>query len=112
MASVDHNKIWSPIFSTERKFGEDQPYVEALKEIYADGDYLERLLQEYEGGVPSCRSEEIGDYCQNTGTALLGTKPDKAKAWLNDIEYSTLRSRSYPHRLTAHQLYTLLKLKV
>jgi hypothetical protein len=116
MALKDSNKIWSPIFSTKRNFSEDRPYVQTLADLQVDGDHLDQLLKGHDGGVPSCMSEEIKQYCTNTCSSLLqtgpGGKPDNAKVWLNDIELPSQKSRNYPYPLTACQLYTLLMLKV
>jgi hypothetical protein len=83
MTSNDPNKTWSPIFFTERNFGEDELYFQTLEDLEADGDTLDRLLEEYDDGEPSCMSEEIKEFCKDTCTALLETgprgKPDKAK---------------------------------
>jgi hypothetical protein len=44
-------------------FNEDNPYVKSLQNISADGDNLERFLEEYDAGtVPSCMTEEVKEY--------------------------------------------------
>lgn len=123
IVSHDHRKRWNLIFLTERNFSEDQPWVQSMQitladgNLEADGDNLDRFMEEYEGEVPSCRSEEVKEFCHDTSLMSLqpevtGGKPDKAKAWLNDRAHSTQDSRDYPRRLTAYQLYTLLMKKV
>jgi len=107
--SRDYDRQWNQIFSTERNFTDDRPFIDALREVGADGDDLDLFLSPYEGPVPSCESEDIKRFCANT--PLPSSQSDytadepPAKAWLDDREKSTKNARSYSGLLSAAQLY-------
>lgn len=105
-SSNNHNKEWNPEFFTRRSYLEERPFVQLLREYQADGDNLDRFMVPCEGRVPSYKLEVVKKFCAGAWT------PGKAKAWLDDREFSTQRSRTYPYRLTADQLHTSLTQKV
>lgn len=78
-ARASRSKTWNLIFSKWRHFNEDQPFVQHLQDIEAARYNLDRFLEEYEGGVPSCRAEEVKDFCQDTPLSSLQTTAAGAK---------------------------------
>jgi hypothetical protein len=88
-----------------------------LKKLRADSNNISIFMQEYEGEVPSPRSNEVKAFCQDSCLISLRAKAAegtalKAKAWLNDKEHPTHHSRHYNRRLTAYELYESLIQKV
>jgi hypothetical protein len=107
--SDNYEERWNQTFFKERKFCDDRPWIDTLREVNADGDDLDLFLSPCDGPVPSCESEDIKRYCANV--VLPSNQPEStadeptAKAWLDDRERSTEDSRSYLGLLTATQLY-------
>jgi hypothetical protein len=107
--SNDYNERWHQTFSADRKFRDDRPFIETLRAVDADGDDLDLFLSPYEGSVPCCESEEIKRFCSYTGSVSqqpqAAADQTTAKAWLDDREKSTGKSRSSFGLLTASQLF-------
>jgi hypothetical protein len=113
-----YKKYWDPVFSTDRNFKEDEPYVEYKRGINADGDDFDIFLQDSEDSVPSSKVGEVKELCQDArlddlkkGTGTAGTRRG---AWLDDRSCPSMMSssrciRKYHNPLTATGLYQLLK---
>ncbi|KAH8695759.1 hypothetical protein GQ44DRAFT_136628 [Phaeosphaeriaceae sp. PMI808] len=112
-------KKWKELFATRRNFEEDDSYVEALKRAHGDGNTLIIFLGDCGGPVPSCRSKEVLEFCEDLDPRSLLREPleyncDNARSWLSDSEFnddvkSIGRSRIYTRRLTDKQLHASLR---
>lgn len=116
LASSDNNERgWPSIFSGNRIPANERPWLDALKEIDAAGDDLDIVLCPSSGyvPVPTWEFEEIKDFC--SGTSLVPNASISAehratpKAWLDDRERLSNRSRSYPDLMSANALFENLK---
>ena len=114
-----NSKKWKAVFATRRNFNEDKSYVKAQKSTHSDGNTLVIFLGDCGGPVPSCRSKEILEFCENLDPRSLLDAPlrrncDDARAWLNDNEFddcgnSIGPARRYARRLTDKQLCASLR---
>ncbi|KAF2707121.1 hypothetical protein K504DRAFT_447157 [Pleomassaria siparia CBS 279.74] len=102
----NHYKEWPKTFSTRRKFDGDYSYVKSLTNLPKVGGTLDTFLVEYEGGVPSCRTQEVKTFCLDAASNSPQTK--KPRIWLNDCQHSPERFRDHDRWLTSDQLHTLL----
>ncbi|KAF2181077.1 hypothetical protein K469DRAFT_590492 [Zopfia rhizophila CBS 207.26] len=113
-----YTKEWNPIFSTDRDFRDYGSYVECTRRPDREGNNLGTFLQDYEDSVPSCKVEEVEEFCQDTHLDVLksgdGTA-DRRTAWLDDRSFPRLETnskgyvRKYQNPLTATKLCQLLK---
>jgi hypothetical protein len=115
-------KEWHPEFSKDRKFKEDESYIDRKRKIDADGDDFDIFLQDSEDSVPSCKVEEVLEFCRDvhledlkSGVGAAGAGQQRA-AWLDDRSCPGLACSSFVRRyenpLTATGLYRLLKVSV
>ncbi|KAF1998070.1 hypothetical protein P154DRAFT_267602 [Amniculicola lignicola CBS 123094] len=99
---------WNPIFDTERNLNEDAPYGESLGILDPDGSSLSIFCQEYESPVPSFLAADIQRFCATSSPPHLslstGRRCKRARAWLDDREYSTGYARTYHNRLDDVQI--------
>ncbi|PSS22711.1 hypothetical protein M430DRAFT_16661 [Amorphotheca resinae ATCC 22711] len=109
-------KEWDPVFSRDRNFIEDRSYVDYKRGIDADGDEFGIFFQDSEDSVPSCKVEEVKEFCQAARLVDLksraGTAGQRRAAWLDDrssARLMTSRAREYENLLTAAALYEHLK---
>lgn len=109
-------KEWDPVFSRDRNFIEDRSYVDYKRGIDADGDEFGIFFQDSEDSVPSCKVEEVKEFCQAARLVDLksraGTAGQRRAAWLDDRSSDRLtssRAREYENLLTAAALYEHLK---
>src|SRR5438128_2169455 len=102
-------KEWDLVFSKDRNFKEEGSYVECKRGIHADGDDFGIFLQDSEDSVPSCKVEEVEEFCQGARLDDLksgaGTAGQRRAAWLDDRSCARLTSsgcvRPYQNPLTA-----------
>jgi len=112
-------KEWDPIFSTNRDFIDYQSYVESRRRPDAEGNNLGIFLQDYEDSVPSCKVEEVEEFCEDTCLDDLksvdGAVNQLRAAWLDHRSIprfgrdSEACVREYQNPLSASTLYQLLK---
>jgi hypothetical protein len=111
------SKKWPSVFSKNRDFKGTHPYVEKIKRgIDAAGDDIGILLEDVEKQVPTCKAEEVKEFCQGasredliTGTITVTRRPD---AWLDDKSYPSPMSRENKNPASATRLLALLKAPV
>jgi hypothetical protein len=107
--SDDYNERWHQTFSADRNLRDDRPFIETLRAVNAAGDDLDLFLSPFEPSVPCCESEEIKRFCANADSPIEQSQAAAhqliAKAWLDDREKSTGKSRSSFCLLTAPQLF-------
>jgi hypothetical protein len=110
-------KKWIQVFSTDRKFKEDESYIDERRRLGALGDDLHVFLQDSEEWMPSSKVEEIEEFCQ--GARLDNLKSlgvcttQRRAAWLDDRSFqhrdSSRCARGCQNALTASSLYQLLE---
>jgi len=115
-------KEWDPVFSTNRDYKREIPWVELKRHINATGEDVGIFLEDFEVSVPSCKAEEVKEFCKGAHLADLesanGTAGQRRGAWLDDMASSHVQLsidqavRKYPNPLTATGLYRSLKLPV
>jgi hypothetical protein len=110
-------RCWYPGFSKRGNIDKHIPYNKNDETTNREQDTLNLLPSDYQEYFPSCRAEEVMDFCRselsNTKFHHLGVvigSPDTA--WLHDQEYTTGFARPYTTRLTANQLKVELSQKV
>lgn len=108
MERNEHHRRWNVLFANHRILPERGFYMQARRNLGADGNDLDIFLRDYDDKVPSCELEDIKKFCQGK----RGIRPQVAKAWLDDREWESGHSRTYRERLTAEQLRILLEQKV
>ena len=100
---------WNQVFSTDRKFKEDESYIDERRKHGALGSDLHVFLQDSEDWMPSIKIEEIEEFCQDAPNCT--TK--RRAAWLDDRSFRhrncSTCARGYQNALTAIELYKLLK---
>jgi hypothetical protein len=113
-----YTKKWDKDFSKLRTFHEeDSPFLDDLRELRADGNNLERFLRDFVSDVPSCKVKITQDFCReapplSTGLEEAEKTDEEPQAWLDDRDSCTKLVRANSPWLTAHGLYTKLKLRV
>jgi hypothetical protein len=125
-----HSKEWDSVFSKDRNFKEDKSNLEWKRSINAEGDESNIFLQDSEDSVPSCKVEEVAEFCRGACFGGLesgaGTAGRRRGAWLDDRSYTSkvchcsndgnlTRNggfRGYENPLTATGLSRLLKAPV
>jgi hypothetical protein len=109
-------KKWDPAFLTNRTFGgEPETHAELGRRLDQDGDGLTIFLQDSESLVPSCITEEVEEFC--VGSSLELNTPSAVQrrtVWFDErLSKSTSDGHANrPNRLTAVELYELLKASV
>lgn len=110
-------KKWNQVFSTDRKFKEDESYIDEKRRLGALGDDLHVFLQDSEDWMPSSKVEEIEEFCQGArldNLNSLGVRTTQRRAaWLDDRSFRHRHgsgcARRCQNALTASSLYKLLK---
>jgi hypothetical protein len=120
-------KIWDTAFAERRNFKETEFYVESIRRLGATGDNFDwfwRHDPDRQDAVPSSKILEVKNFCHGVSLEDLEspTSPAESKqsAWLEDrsLPCGSNRCSQYKNwpsareRLTATELYCLLKLKV
>lgn len=60
-----YDKEWDPIFFTKRNFTDYESYVERRRRLDKEGNNLRIFLQDYEDSVPSCKVDEVEEFCED-----------------------------------------------
>lgn len=106
-------KKWNAVFSTDRKFKEDESYIDEKKKHGALGDDLHIFLQDSEDWMPSSKAEEIEEFCEgarlDNSNSLGGCATKRRAAWLDERSFRQRCARRCQNALTAIELYKLLK---
>lgn len=115
-------KEWSPRFSKDQNFKDDESWVDIKRKLNAVGDDFGIFLEDVEGSVPCFQVKEVQEFCQGIRledlVAGAGTAGQRRGAWLDDrcsvcVTYNpSAPIRDYGNPLTATSLYQFLKKKV
>jgi hypothetical protein len=105
-------KKWPRVFSTNRSITEEESRSQLGERLEADSDELKFFLREAESSVPSCKVEEIEEYCNVD--AETSPAEQNHTIWLDDrsIEAPTRECRPRPDLLTPHELERDLQIRV
>lgn len=109
-----HTKRWPSVFSEDRDYKGNRPYVEEIRGIIGeDGDEIGILLEDVEGEIPTCKIEELKSFCQGASLKDLisGTSPETRRedAWLDERIFSRSSARGCKNPASATKLLALLE---
>jgi hypothetical protein len=104
-------KRWNPLFSTDRRYREDESCFDFYSSI-TNGDSLESMSYLLPFDTESQNIHPLLPLLQEKNVSSVGLAGATPKAWLDDRCSQYQSSRRHPGSLTAQQLYTLLQLRV
>lgn len=113
-------KTWPDVFSKDRRFKEDTPWVEEKRKHGACGSDITLVIQESEDDEHSTHVQELEAFCRGAQLADVrdgnGEAGHQQTAWVKDItldqQIRKTRCRKYPNPMTATGLFQALSKKV
>jgi hypothetical protein len=113
-----HTKKWPSVFSEDRDYKGSRPYIEEIRGIIGeDGDEIGILLEDVEKQIPTCKIEEVKNFCRGASLEDLisGTSPEilREDAWLDERNFPcltrSLSARECKNPASATRLLALLE---
>lgn len=112
-------KEWDPIYFTNRHFTDYEPYVERTKRSDTEGNNFGIFLQDYEDSVPSCKVDEVEEFCEDASVDDIKSDNSTADqlrlAWFDQRIIPRLGEKNdccvkkCQNPLSARRLYQLLR---